>query len=103
MSYETSWPQMPGPPLTPPKHKIRVCFISSLWIEFEVDNPGEFAHMVNLIRSSGMLQTPTIYVNNAVISMIILIGPDGKPVGKMGGPAMPVMPMPTAPGSETPQ
>lgn len=96
---ETHWSNLLTPP-TPPKHKIRVCFMNGLWVEFEVDNPGEFAHMVNLIRSSGMLQTPTIYISEKVIAMLVLIGPDGQPVTKMEGTAVPAPPAATAPGSE---
>lgn len=98
MSDPFTWPN-----LVPAKHKIRVCFLSGMWVEFDIDNPASFPNIVHGMRSSGMMLMPTIYITREVIAMIVLIGPDGKPVTKMEGTAVPAMPAATAPGSETPQ
>lgn len=99
MSYtHGSWPAP-----EPAKHKIRVCFLSGMWVEFDIDSPASFTNIVHGLRSAGMMLMPTIYIKEQVIAMIVLIGPDGKPVTKMEGTAVPTMPAATAPGSETAQ
>jgi len=101
VDWSTNWNLPPKEPAA--KHKIRVCFLSGMWVEFDIDDPKSFPNIVNTIRSAGMMQMPTIYIDVKVIAMIVLIGPNGKPVTNMEGTAFPTAPLPTAPGSETAQ
>jgi hypothetical protein len=85
------------------KNKMRIYLTQpvGMWIEYDVDSTADFHNMVNCIRSQGMLLTKTSYIKEQQIAWIVLMTPDGKPLGNEQ-PGQ-ITPAPTAPSTETPQ
>ncbi len=101
MSYETAWLNPPQPVKRLNKMRIYLTQPTGFWVEYEVNDAAEFHTMVNCIRSQGMLLTKTSYIKEGQIAWIVMMSPDGKPLGNEQ-PGQ-ITPTPTAPSTETPQ